>query len=247
MPDTSPPVGSVPATLPCAPCGQPPTDCLADVQTLYRQYCDLKTNYLGVLQKLATLRASLASQHLEINDLIGDVAGLQKQIDDLGGGDCSRIGQSSAPDALIVCEGGVEKAFAAPTNDGFSLISKGGKWQTASPGGYWHPAPDDTFLFVDHAAGNVAITFPGYPAGSTSPVWAVFLSNIFVTNGSGSGQMLLNGGQTLNFERAFGSNADGLYAYSMARVNPTETFNLISVGGAVLSCDLQLLGYFANN
>lgn len=239
-----PPVGTPPPGEPCAPCAEQPEDCVASVRSLQQQVCDLKTNYQAVLSQYSEIRRAFVSQGQTLNDLINQYNQIQQQIRDQDGSSCSRFGLTTKPGALIACADGVMNKFAAPETGGMGLISKDGFWQLFTPGQTYTPAPAQ--LITNAGASNVPVTFPGYPAGGTAAtVTAFFLSSIFVVNGVGSGQLLLNGGQTLNFKRAFGSNSDGNYLYAMAQVNPTETFNIISVGGATLNVDVELLGFLS--
>lgn len=241
---SDPPIGSPPADI-CAPCSGPPLSIEQVIAQLQARVCSLDTNYQATLQRYNTLRKSLESQGLVVKDVQGDIDRLEQELLAENGTDCSRLAQATAPAALIVCEGGVQKAMSAPANDGFTLISSGGLWKanSLSLGLIRQPVQQQVLATGNLGPGShdTAVTLPNFPT-FTQQVWACFGINIVgLPSGSGSTNLSFNGvgiGHT-------GSGAeDNLFDVFVQLGGAGGNFNLTSAGSIVTMSANVILKFY---
>lgn len=249
--DTSPPVGSAPPGPPgppCAPCAGPPSDCIPDLIALTKQVCALQTNYLDVIQKYGALLSKVQAGTLSINDIAGEIDGLQEQINLLETNSCSGLGNAVAVDALIACLAGQEKVVT-PGSAGQSIISflnaqSALQWQVGNAGpDYLKVGPAQLFSGSSTNAGqNFDVTLPQFPTFSRFCLAMLQVQTVNQNSGASSTNVALNGVVIGHC----GPQSQEVFSFPLMDVTEAaQTFEVSATGDArTWTVTVNLLGYF---
>lgn len=232
------PVGSPSIGSPCSPCfDSSPKDFMDLLNALRADVCALQTKFNNWHTLLGRTRNRLTQ-------LENDFKNLPEDTDDVFVG-CGALEGASEADAVIVCDGGAEKAFRA-TDQAEQIVFCDGKVRKVEKGLQFYPLSSGGQVLMNQVVGtaNHSVTLSDYPEDACGPVWAVFSSRGTTAAGPSGAATSYFAAVDSQIILQVGLSNSTESAMFFARVNsPSITIDVVKTGVGATHIICYLIGY----